>query len=385
MTDRLRMETAFDIPPEVEELRLRVRKMIREDLAPLSLEIEETDSIPDEVARIIRDSGLHGLQVPVQFGGMGLGMLAACVVTEEIAWLSQALVRFIGGDALGISILGSDHLQEKYLGRVAAGDLLTAFALTEPEAGSDALALKCRATRDSDGYRLSGEKVMVTCGDIAGLVLVFAVTDPDAGPGGMTALVVENTFPGFEVVRLEPKMGLRGVHTAHLAFHDCPVPAENVLGEEGNGFAVAMRLLDLGRIRYNGAASVGNAQRLLEMSVHHARQRRQFGRRIGSFEGVGFMLARIAVQTHAARLMVYNVAARADRMEPVTLESAMVKLFATEAADNVADMAVQVHGGQGYLKDLEVERFYRDARLGRIWDGTSEIQQLIISRMLLGG
>ncbi len=385
MAEPIEMETAFQLPPEVEELRLRVRKIVREDLAVYSREVEETDSLPGEVAGIIRDSGLHGLQVPVKYGGMGLGMLAACVITEELAWLSQALVRFVGGDALGIGILGSELLGEKYLGRVASGELLTAFALTESGAGSDALSIECRAGRDGDRYLLNGEKVMVTCGDIAGLVLVFAVTDPEAGGGGMTALVVENTFPGFEVVRVEPKMGLGGVHTAHLAFHDCPVPAENVLDMEGNGFMVAMKLLDYGRIRYNGAASVGNAQRLLEMSVHHARERKQFGRRIGNFEGVGFMLARMAVQTHAARLMVYNVAARADEMKPVALESAMVKLFATEALGSVADMAVQVHGGQGYLKDLEVERFYRDARLGRIWDGTSEIQQLIIARTILDG
>ena len=385
MAEPIEMETAFQFPPEVEELRLRVRKMVREDLAVYSREVEETDSIPEEVAGIIRDSGLHGLQVPVEYGGMGLGMLAACVITEELAWLSQALVRFVGGDALGIGVLGSEFLGEKYLGRVASGELLTAFALTEGQAGSDALSIECRARRDGDRYLLNGEKVMVTCGDIAGLVLVFAVTDPEAGGGGMTALVVENTFPGFEVVRVEPKMGLAGVHTAHLAFHDCPVPADNILDKEGHGFMVAMKLLDYGRIRYNGAASVGNAQRLLEMSVHHARERKQFGKRIGNFEGVGFMLARMAVQTHAARLMVYNVAARADEMKPVALESAMVKLFATEALGSVADMAVQVYGGQGYLKDLEVERFYRDARLGRIWDGTSEIQQLIIARMLLGG
>lgn len=385
MPDVIEMKTAFQFPPGLRELRLRVRKMVRENLAGYSREIEETDSIPGGVVRILRDSGLHGLQVPVEYGGMGLDMLSACVVTEELAWLSQALVRFVGGDALGIGVLGNESLREKYLRKVAAGDLPAAFALTERDAGSDALALNCRARRDKESYVLNGEKVMVTCGDIAGLVLVFAVTETGAGPGGITALVVENTFPGFEVVRVEPKMGLAGVHTAHLAFHDCPVPAENVLGEEGNGFVVAMRLLDYGRIRYNGAASVGNAQRLLEMSVGHARERKQFGKRVGNFEGVGFMLARMAVRTHAARLMVYNVAAMADRMEPVSLESAMVKLFATEALDSVADMAVQVHGGQGYLKDLEVERFYRDARLGRIWDGTSEIQQLIIARTLLDG
>lgn len=384
MAEPIEMETAFQVPPEVEEIRLRVRKMVREDLAGYSRQIEETDSIPEEVAGIIRDSGLHGLQVPVEYGGMGLGMLAACVITEELAWLSQALVRFVGGDAMGIGLMGSELLGEKYLGRVASGELLTAFALTESQAGSDALSIECSARRDGDRYLLNGEKVMVTIGDIAGLVLVFAVTDPEAG-GGMTALVVENAFPGFEVVRVEPKMGLGGVHTAHLAFHDCPVPVENILDKEGNGFMVAMKLLDYGRIRYNGAASVGNAQRLLEMSVNHARERKQFGKRIGNFEGVGFMLARMAVQTHAARLMVYNVAVKADEMKPVALESAMVKLFATEALGSVADMAVQVHGGQGYLKDLEVERFYRDARLGRIWDGTSEIQQLIIARTILDG
>lgn len=382
--DLLNLGTAFEVPGEVAELRSRVRGLVRERLSPFEREVEETDSIPPEVAHIVRESGLHGLQVPEEYGGMGLGMLAGCIVTEEVAWSSQSLVRFIGGDGLGIGLFGSEALKEKYLPRVASGDLLTAFALTEPQAGSDAVSIRCRAVPAGAGYLLNGEKVMVTCGDIAGLLLVFAVTDPDAGPAGVTAFLVESAFPGFEVVRAEPKMGLRGVHTAHIAFSDCPVPAENVLGEPGRGFIVAMQLLDLGRIRFNGAASVGNAQRLLEMSVRHAREREQFGKQIGKFEAVGFMLARMAVDVHAARLMVYDVAKKVDELKPVTLESAMVKLFATEAADRVADMAVQVHGGQGYMKDLEVERFYRDARLGRIWDGTSEIQQLIISRLLLG-
>jgi len=378
------LETAFEIPTELADLRSQVRGLVRDKLVGFEREIEETDAMPDELRELVKGSGLPGLQVPVEYGGLGLGMFAACVVTEELAWSSQALVRLVCGDALGIGIWGADALRRKYLRRIAAGELVTAFALTEADAGSDATAIQCRAAREGDAFVLQGEKIMVTAGDIAGLVLVFAVTDPAAGPGGITAFIVESAYDGFEVARLEPKMGLRGIHTASIRLDGCEVPAENVLGTEGQGFVLAMQLLDFGRIRYNGAASVGNAQRLLEMSVSYARERKAFGTAIGNFEGVGFMLARMATEVHAARLMVYDVARKVDSLRPVTLESAMVKLFATEVADRAADVAVQVHGGQGYLKDMGVERFYRDARLGRIWDGTSEIQQLIISRMLLG-
>lgn len=381
----MELPTAFELPPELEELKRSVRRMVREEIAPYEAEIEESDDIPDEVKRSVADSGLHGMQVPGEYGGMGLGMLAGCVVTEELAWQSQALLRYVGGDGLGIGLYGSDRLKEKYLPGIAAGDLLAAFALTEPEAGSDAISIRCRAEDRGDRFVLNGEKVMVTCGDIAGLLLVFAVTDPGAGAAGITAFVVETAFPGCRLVSLQDKMGLRGVHTAHVGFSDCEVPSENVLGETGEGFVLAMRLLDLGRIRFNGAASVGSSQRVLDMSVERARSRKQFGRRVGEFQAVGFMLARMAVEVHASRLMVYDAAVKADRMQPITLESAMVKLLATEAADRVADMAVQVHGGLGYMKESQVERFYRDARLGRIWDGTSEIQQIIISRMLLDG
>src|SRR5450759_3799991 len=378
------LDTAFEIPGEVAELRDRTRSLVRDTLMPFEREIEETDDMPSRVREIVRQSGLPGLQIPVEYGGLGLGMFAACVVTEELAWSSQALVRLVCGDALGIGIFGNQALRDKYWRRIASGELVTAFALTEPDAGSDALAIRCRAEKKGSSYVLSGEKIMVTAGDIAGLVLVFAVTDPAAGPAGITAFIVDSAFEGFKVARVDPKMGPRGVHTASLWFDDCEVPEENVLGSEGEGFGLAMQLLDFGRIRYNGAASVGNAQRLLEMSVFYAKERKAFGTSIGNFEGVGFMLARMALDVHAARLMVYDAAKKVDGLRPVTMESAMAKLFATEAADRVADMAVQVHGGAGYLKELAVERFYRDARLGRIWDGTSEIQQLIISRILLG-
>jgi acyl-CoA dehydrogenase len=377
------LDTAFEIAPEILVLRQRVRSLVREKLLPFEDEIEEADDFPDSVRDLVRDSGLHGLQVPAEHGGMGLAMFPACIVTEELAYMSQSLVRLVGGDALGIGVFGGAELQDKYLRRIASGELLTAFALTEAEAGSDATAIKCRAEEVADGFALTGKKVMVTAGDVAGLLLVFAVTDADAGPAGITAFIVEKAFDGFNVARVEPKMGMRGIHTATLRLDGCLVPRENVLGQTGQGFILALQLLDLARVRYNGAASVGNAQRLLEMSVSYAKHRKTFGTSIANHEGVGFMLARMAVDVHTARLVVYDVARKVDALQPVTLESAMAKLYATEAADRVADMAVQVHGGQGYQKDMVIERFYRDARLGRIWDGTSEIQQLIISRLLL--
>jgi acyl-CoA dehydrogenase len=369
----------------MEKLRTKTREFVETEIEPLSNEIEETDSIPDSLAAKIAETGLFGMGVPKEYGGMGLGTLEMCVVMEELSRANQSVVRFIGGSLSGLAQFGSDLLKAKYFPRIARGESRADFALSEPEAGSDAASIRTRAERRGDYYYLNGTKHMISNGSVNDLHLVFAVTDPEKGArGGVSALVVERDFPGFSIDAIQPKMGLRGMPTARLHFEDCRVPAENLVGEEGHGFIVAMAGLDSGRLQFIGAVAVGASQKLLELSVEYARERVQFGQPIGRFQAIQWMLADMATEVHAARLMVHDAARKLDRGERITLESSMIKLFASEMACRVADRALQIHGAIGLLKGSPIERFYRDARLGRIWDGTSEIQRYVIARTLLG-
>jgi acyl-CoA dehydrogenase len=370
---------------KLEELRAWVRQFVETEIEPLSNEIEETDAIPESLAQKIREMGLPGMGVPKEYGGMDLNMTEMCTVTEELARANQSVVRFIGGSISGLASFGSDRLREKYFRRIARGESRADFCLSEPEAGTDAGAIKTRAERRGDYYYINGVKHMISNGSVNDLHLVFAVTDPELGArGGVTAFVVERDFPGFSVDAVMPKMGLRGMPTARLRFEDCQVPAENIVGEEGQGFIVAMSGLDAGRLQMVGAVAVGASQKLLELSIEEARRRTQFGRPIGHFQAIQWMLADMATEIYAARLMVYDAAGKMDRGERITTESSMVKLFTAEMACRVADKALQIHGANGLLKGSATERFYRDARLGRIWDGTSEIQRYIIARTLMG-
>jgi len=372
------------VEDRLEDLKCKTRDFVETEIEPFSAEIEETDAIPQALAQKIAASGLHGMAVPKEYGGMGLNVLEACVVMEELSRVNQAVVRFIGGSITGLAQFGSEHLKNKYFPRIARGEARADFALSEPEAGSDAAAIKTRAERRGDLYYLNGVKHMISNGSVNNLHLVFAVTDPQKGArGGISAFVVERTFPGFSVAAVQPKMGLRGMPIARLHFDECQVPQENLVGEEGQGFLVAMGGLDAGRLQFIGAVAVGASQKLLELSIERARSRQQFGKPIGEFQAIQWMLADMATEVHAARLMVHDAARRLDRGETITLQSSMVKVFASETAWRVADKALQIHGAEGLLKGSPIERFYRDARLGRIWDGTCEIQRHIISRTLL--
>lgn len=368
----------------LEALRAKIRNFVETEVEPCSNEIEETDSIPPALAKKIAEMGLHGIGIPKEYGGMGLSMVELCVVTEELARVNQSVVRFVGGSIAGLANFGSEKLKEKYFPKIARGESRADFALSEPEAGCDAANIQTRAERRGDYYYLNGTKHMISNGSVNDLHLVFAVTDPEKrARGGISAFIVERTFPGFSVDAVQQKMGLRGMPTARLRFEDCEAPVENLVGEEGQGFLVAMGGLDAGRLQFIGAVAIGASQKLLELSVEYASKRKQFGKPIGEFQAIQWMLADMATELHAARLMVYDAARKLDRGERITLESSMVKLFASEMAWRVADRALQIHGANGLLKGTPVERFYRDARLGRIWDGTSEIQRYIIARTLI--
>jgi len=368
-----------------------IRKFVERDLEPISQQVEEDDRIPEEIVQKMKELGLFGISIPEEYGGLGLGVLGECIAYEELSKTNLCFRTRVatnnGIGSQGIVIDGTEEQKRKYLPKIASGEWTACFALTEPDAGSDAAAIRTRAELKGDHWVINGRKHFITNGDIADVATVFAVTDPEKrARGGITAFIVERTFPGYHVGKIEKKMGLRGSHTAELVFEDCIVPRENVIGGDamiGQGFKTAMKVLDKGRLTM-GASAVGAAHKLLELSARYAKQRVQFGRPIAEFQAIRFMLADMATQIYAARNMVYHAAWLRDTTgAPVTKEAAMVKLFCTEMVNRVADMAVQIHGGMGYMKECPVERFYRDVRLMRIYEGTSEIQKLVISREVL--
>jgi acyl-CoA dehydrogenase len=381
----------FTIPENLRMMQETVRRFVERDLEAISRQVEDEDRIPEETVQKMRDLGLFGLAIPEEYGGLGLGVLGECLVYQELSKTNACFRSRIGTNngigSQGIVIDGTEEQKQKYLPKLASGEWTACFALTEPEAGSDAAAIRTRAELQGDHWVLNGKKHFITNGDIADVATVFAVTDPQKrARGGITAFIVERTFPGYSVGTIERKMGLRGSHTAELVFEDCIVPRENVIGGEamvGQGFKTAMKVLDKGRLTM-GASAVGTAEKLLELSIDYAKQRVQFGKPIAEFQAIQFMLADMATQIYAARNMLYHAAwLRDQRGTAVVREASMVKLFCTEMVNRVADMAVQIHGGMGYMKDYPIERFYRDVRLTRIYEGTSEIQRLVIARELL--
>ncbi len=379
------------IPENLRIMLETVRRFVKKDLEPISRQVEEEDRIPEEVVQTMRELGLFGLAIPEKYGGLDIGTLGECMVYEELSKVNACFRTRIGTNngigSQGIILDGTEEQRRRYLPRLASGEWTGCFALTEPEAGSDAAGIRTTAEFKDGRWVLNGRKQFITNGDVARLATVFAVTDGEKrARGGITAFLVEKGFPGFFVGTIERKMGMRGSHTCELIFDNCQVPPENVLGGRagvGRGFQTAMKVLDKGRLTL-GASALGAAQRLLELSIDYAKQRVQFGRPIAKFQAIQFMLADMATQIYAARQMLYHAARLRDRRgSAVIKEASMVKLFCTEAAGRVADMAMQIHGGMGYMKDLPVERFYRDLRLTRIYEGTSEIQRLVIARELL--
>lgn len=376
----------FTLPDDVRLLRDTVRGYVRTRLAPLTMQVERDDEIPAEVIREMMDLGLFSIPFPEEYGGGGFGELGYCVALEELGAVNAAYSNMIGGHCslcgMAIALAGSDELKARYLPPMSSGGALGAFCLTEPNAGSDAAHIQTTARRDGNEYVLNGSKLWVSNGPLADVYTVFAVTDRARGAKGVSAFVVDRDSPGLQIGKVDEKMGLRGSKTSEVFFADCRVPASNLLGEEGRGFAVAMQALDGGRIAL-GASCVGQAQAALDMAVQWSRQRVQFGRPIGTNQAIQWMLADSEVDVHAGRMMVYHAAWKIDNGQRASHEAALVKLYCSEMANRVIDRALQVHGGMGYMRECDIERMYRDARILRIYEGTSEVQRMIIAGDLL--
>ena len=373
----------FYLTAEQREMRDLVRAIARDRIAPRAALVDETEAYPEEGLKLLGDQGLMGLYIPEAYGGTDMGTLAFCLAVEEIAWACAAsatiyLVQYAGG--WPIVAAGSAEQKRRYLPRLASGEITAAFSLSEPGAGSDAAALATRAVRKGDRYVLNGTKLWVSNGSKASVITLFATVDSGRGKGGVTAFLLEPTFTGFSVGKLERKLGIRGSPTAALHLSDCEVPVENRLGEEGDGYKIALRVLDGSRPAV-GAEAVGIAQAALDAAVGYSKERHQFGQPIGSFQGVQFMLADMAIAVHGARLMVHHAASLVDRGAAATaLESSMAKCFAADTAMKVATDAVQIFGGYGYTREYPVERFMRDAKITQIYEGTNQIQRIVIAR-----
>jgi len=374
------------LPEDLLLLQRSVRAFVDERLAPRADEIERSDRIPDDIIAALAEMGLFGIGFREEVGGQGFGKLGYCVAVEQLARANASLWNVIGGSAglcgTAIDIGGPDELRTRYLPDLVAGRRIGAYALSEPGAGSDAASLRTTARRVGDEYVIDGAKTFITNAPISDLFTVFATVDRAAGSKGITAFVVERDTPGLEIGPNDEKMGLHGSTTAQLFFHELHVPQTQRIGEEGKGFGIALRTLDHGRLGL-AAHAVGAAQQLLDASIAYARSREQFGAPIAANQAIQWMLADAATGIHAARLMVHDAAVRVDRGERVTDRAAMAKLFATEHLGRVADAAVQIHGGMGYMRELWIERAYRDARIYRIYEGTSEIQRVVIAAGLL--
>jgi len=382
------MAELFYLTDDQRMIRDLARKIARERIAPHAAHYDETETYPEESIKAIVEAGLYAIWVPEAYGGNDLGCLALSLVTEEIAWAcaasaTQYLDQPLGG--LPILTFGSEAQKKKYLPPLATGDMLAAYSLSEPGAGSDAAGLKTTAVRRGDHYVLNGSKQWCTNGDHADVITVFATVDPSRRAKGVTAFLVEKGTPGFEVGKKERKLGIRASPTVALHFTDCAIPVSQRLGAEGEGFKIAMSTLDLTRPA-TGSMAVGIAQAALDAAVGYAKERHQFGQPIAAFQGIQFMLADMAMATHAARLMVHHAARQVDAgIRDNTLEASMAKCTAGDAAMKVATDAVQIFGGYGYTREFPVERFMRDAKIMQIYEGTNQIQRVIIAKELLAG
>jgi len=376
----------LELPEELKLLQTSVRKFVDETLAPHEREIEEKDEISRELIDAMGGAGLFGIGHDEQWGGQGFGKLGYCVAIEQAGRVNASLWNIVGGSAglcgTAIEIGGPDELRKRFLPDIFSGKKIGAYGLSEPGAGSDAGSLRTAAKKEGDCYVIDGAKTFITNAPIADVFVIFATVDPAQGSKGITAFVVERSTPGLKVGPNDEKMGLHGSTTAQLYFDGMKVPVQNRVGAEGQGFRIALGTLDMGRLGL-AAHSMGIAQRLLDASVRYAKERKQFGKPIAVNQAIQWMLADAATEIHAARLMVYDCAARADRGERITQRAAMTKLFATEMLGRVADAAVQIHGGMGYMRELWIERAYRDARITRIYEGTSEVQRMVIAGALL--
>ncbi|MCL6561348.1 MAG: acyl-CoA dehydrogenase [Firmicutes bacterium] len=383
---------SYQLTEEQEMLRQTVRRLAEEKVAPRAAEIDEKDEYPWDLKELFADQGLLGAGVPEEYGGTGFGLPAVCLIVEEISRASGSAGLIAATQELGLMpllVAGSEEQKKKYLPPVASGEHIIAFGLTEPDAGSDAGNMKTTARREGDRYILNGRKCFITNGGIADVYTIFAKTRPEQGIKGISAFIMEKGTPGFSVGKKEKKMGVRGSQTCELIFEDCPIPAENLLGREGDGFKYAMMTLDRTR-PVVGAQALGLAQGALDYAVKYTKERVQFGKPIAMLQGLQFMMADMVTKVEAARQLIYKAANLIESAEAnntpaneVSIFSSMSKMFASDVAMQVTTDAVQLLGGYGYMREYPLERMMRDAKITQIYEGTNQIQRVVIAKCLL--
>ena len=391
VTELAAIGPSLDLTAEHEMIRQTARDFARNEIAPVAAQHDETGEFPYDTVKKMGQLGLMGIEVPEEYGGAGLDTLAYVLAMEEVSKVdaSHGTIMSVNNSLVcfGLYRFGTEAQKQKYLVPVASGQKIGAYSLTEPMSGSDAGNMRSRAVREGDNYVINGRKSWVTSAPVANLILLFTMTAPEKKHKGITAFLIDTDKPGFSRGKTEPKLGIRASATSEIVFDDYRCPVENRLGEEGEGFKIAMAVLDAGRIGI-AAQGLGIAEAAYEASVSYAREREAFGTKIGEFQGIQFKIADMKTRIEASRLLTYNAALAKERSkttgERYTLEASMAKLFASETAMFCAHSAVQIHGGMGYSKELPIERYFRDAKITEIYEGTSEIQRMVIARQELG-
>ncbi|MDO6656806.1 acyl-CoA dehydrogenase family protein [Anaerobacillus sp. 1_MG-2023] len=375
----------FQLDQDIEYLKTTVRNFVENEVEKVAMTIERENQIPEHIIEMSKELGLFGLSIPEEYGGLGIGMVGKCALYEELGKTHNGFTTLIGAHtgigSVGIVELGNTKQKEYYLPEMARGNMIGAFALTEPSAGSNASNLKTTAVKQGNKYILNGTKHYITNATEASVFTVMAVTDPSQGAKGITSFIVEKDFPGFQVGAVEEKMGLKGSHSAELIFDQCEVPEENVLGTVGEGYVNALKILANGRAGL-AARNLGSSQKLLDLCMSYVEERIQFDVPIIEHQAIAHMVAEMGVEIEALRSFTYRVAWMVEEGKKVIKEAAMLKLYGSEVYNRVADKALQIHGGLGYISDYPIERFFRDARITRIYEGTSEIQKNIIAGQL---
>jgi butyryl-CoA dehydrogenase len=376
----------FRLSKEQEMIRTMVAEFAEREIKPKAQEIDETGEFPWDNIKKMGKLNLLGLPIPKEYGGAGVDTVSYVLAVEEVSkrCASTGVIMSVHTSVgtYPIYLFGTQEQKQKYVPPLAKGERIGAFALTEPSAGSDAAGVQTTAVLEGDHYVLNGSKIFITNGGVAGSVVVMAMTDKSKGHRGISAFIVERDTPGFTYGSLEKTMGMIGSDTSELVFEECMIPKENLLANEGMGFKIAMKALDGGRIGI-AAQALGIAEAAMEESIKYSKEREQFGRPIASFQAIQWMIANMATEIEAARMLIYNAAQQKDKGERYSNEAAMAKLYASEVAMRATTKAIQIHGGYGYIKDYPVERFFRDAKITEIYEGTSEIQRLVIAASLL--